>query len=486
MADTQNDHYMGSVVDARLGKDDKGKKYTSYVVDVKPPWFYHSENYKICRRYREFHALHSGLVKTFGKNEISCVFPKKTAGKNKPTVVGKRQSGFQDFLTFVSNHSRAGGHKLVTDFYTHRSSDPPKKTTKSKSDAQASHSSTLAAPPKKQPAKNEVVAGKNNKKAAAAMAAAKVASNPFPSSPPTTKSYVPDEEDDTVDNFGLDADHTAEAAVTKKGDLVDPVTAKSMSKSPSVGSAGASASVSGNPFLSPESTQKSTDFNPFSPSAADVGYLKIDPHEKKEESDDIKPQTAVKEDIEHNDSRVPDSSPVQKTASTPSTVASPTLTAVAHVAAPIEVSEDLPPLNGLSKETLDEAENAERTGDFGGAIDHYSSVLSDITEDDSLVGWRLKLLSARSNCYLQTGQARKCCLDCDAILTIQPSNTKALLYRGKGYMDREKLRDSFTDYQSAALVNDSNKAAAMKGMNEVSKMLVQSGDSKWIRENRKI
>ena len=50
-------------------------RFTVYLIEVTPPWFYNVPSYTVHRRYREFFALYKEMVKVFGKGQVraSCV-----------------------------------------------------------------------------------------------------------------------------------------------------------------------------------------------------------------------------------------------------------------------------------------------------------------------------------------------------------------------------------------------------------------------------
>ena len=85
---------------------------------------------------------------------------------------------------------------------------------------------------------------------------------------------------------------------------------------------------------------------------------------------------------------------------------------------------------------------------------------------------------------------------CPPAFPLHPRAPPPLPARARqGFQEREKLRDAFTDFQTAVLLcarcgaSDPEaggvKSAATKGLQEMVKWLNQQGDGKWVRENRR-
>lgn len=66
----KNENFAGRILCTETVTDAKGKKFTAYVIEARPPWFFGIQPHKVMRRYREFRKLKLDLVKTFGKDAL--------------------------------------------------------------------------------------------------------------------------------------------------------------------------------------------------------------------------------------------------------------------------------------------------------------------------------------------------------------------------------------------------------------------------------
>lgn len=248
--------------------------------------------------------------------------------------------------------------------------------------------------------------------------------------------------DDVQARSGLDHDKNTNITVTKKVE-VDPVTAKSTMRS-------ADGSRTTSPVRSPT---------------------------KHSGGDDATAETTTP------------SSTKATPAPSPTPTPPPPKVKVAQAKAVEVENEAMVDLPSVTKKAYDKAVAAFTSGDFGKAIDEYSLVIDDLNDETSegMVAWKCKLFTSRSDCYLQTGQERLCCNDCTAVLELRPSYPKALLNRAKGMREREKFRDAFTDFQNLILLkHQPSLADAKRGMDEMVKLLNQTGDRDWVRKNRQV
>lgn len=56
----KNENFAGVILESRTIQDAKGKKYTAYVIEVKPPWFFGVLPHKVMRRYVCVHCKEPG------------------------------------------------------------------------------------------------------------------------------------------------------------------------------------------------------------------------------------------------------------------------------------------------------------------------------------------------------------------------------------------------------------------------------------------
>ena len=229
-----------------------------------------------------------------------------------------------------------------------------------------------------------------------AAAANTVGTSPNPRHVAGSPIKPPEVVDEVVDRAArLETDFTAAKSVDHRPE-VNPVTAQSLSKSPSVAANPFAAQQHGSGSRAPSPVPvPAVPADPAMANPFDPGYLQIDPTatgnaaDAEDAADTAEPAAAAPE-------------PATAAAAVTAAVAASTALAPAAggggrgrgasagagaggaadaavvVAVVVAVAVALPALDGITQATFDKATHCEKTGDFGGAIEHLTEVLSDI------------------------------------------------------------------------------------------------------------
>eukprot|EP00038_Savillea_parva_P029446 m.71210 g.71210 ORF g.71210 m.71210 type:complete len:459 (-) comp8693_c0_seq1:205-1581(-) len=451
--DGQNETFMGRIKDTSavvVGK----KKFTMYLVEVTPPWFYNVPSYTVHRRYREFLALYKDVCAVFGKKEVNVVFPKKKAmGSMTPGTVLARRAGLQSFLDMIGGHEKMGKHKIVQDFMAHRPGmDPPKPPPGSKKGSKAV-SPAVSIEPQEAPKEGHekvVVAGSRSGGAAAAMRVAAATPGMPGSSSSEGGAYQPPtdyiEEDEDVKE--REARKAAKAEAEKKARI---------------------AAEAERARARAEHERK----------------LKLEAEAREEAARKVREEEEAKAKAQaERAAKAAAQAQSQKASSGSSTPAATSPAAAAPKAAPVT---EWPTLPGLSSRLVKEADRSLTGGDFGGAAEGFDEAIGSLeslgTEFDIV---RTDLYVKRADCLLHDGRARVAAEELSKALELTPNHPEALLRRARAQQQREKFRDSFTDFQACVLLKASNEQTARSGLREVVKLLEQTGDGSWVRQNRRV
>lgn len=436
----KNENFAGVITGTRDGSDDKGK-FTIYIIRVSPPWFFGQEPSTVHRRFRDFHKLRSDLGATFGKTTLKGRFqvPKKKAfGKMKPKVVNQRYVELQGFLDEIQADSNVGMHQLVQDFFKVRQDDVPGAARVARdSSVETGHVAQTNAG-------NVMVAGQRTKGGARAMESAASSSfRPIPS----------------VGNRGTPPKLVAEAPrVTKLDGKRTPTPDKNNSR------------VSGSPSLgSSTETQTAVGSTIQADSVADPS------------------QNAIGASMRGTSTAVA-TGPSPPQSPTPAETSDTGANAVrggvseGQRAAGGPMVLDSVELPAELQAIIRKAESAVQNGQFGDAAELYTEAIDTLKSRQTTVSLELvSVLNARSKCRLNTGEARKAVEDGTEVLSADPANPIALMQRGQGNEMRERYKDAFLDYLAATKIGTSG---AQKRLQQVSKILEQSGESAWVRKQR--
>ncbi|EEB93863.1 hypothetical protein MPER_07429, partial [Moniliophthora perniciosa FA553] len=110
-----------------------------------------------------------------------------------------------------------------------------------------------------------------------------------------------------------------------------------------------------------------------------------------------------------------------------------------------------------------------KSGDFFTAIGHYSAAIIEDRKDPTFP-------LNRAAAYLKIGKNEDAERDCTTVLTLSPSNVKAIFRRGQARLGMGKLDEAKADFEAAAKIEPGNQA--VKDELEKIRVLAQKKASK--------
>eukprot|EP00039_Didymoeca_costata_P010094 m.134903 g.134903 ORF g.134903 m.134903 type:complete len:412 (+) comp14706_c0_seq1:217-1452(+) len=150
-------------------------------------------------------------------------------------------------------------------------------------------------------------------------------------------------------------------------------------------------------------------------------------------------------------------------------------------------AKDLGPLNVPDDIQIytDKASDSLTAGQFGEAINHYSTALDKCKASGGDAAVLVFILNCRAKCRLNTGEARQAIADCNEVLQLTESHKDAFYIRAQAYEQKESLREAFLDYQRAVQLGEQE---ARRRWQQVRSMLerLSPADAGWVRRNRAI
>mmetsp|Transcript_11028 Transcript_11028/g.32957 ORF Transcript_11028/g.32957 Transcript_11028/m.32957 type:complete len:473 (+) Transcript_11028:3-1421(+) len=468
--DSQNETFLGRIKDAVPVAEKK--KFTVYLIEVTPPWFYNVPSYTIHRRYREFLALYKELCVVFGKATVGVTFPKKKAlGSMGASTVKHRKVALQAFFDVIAANERMGKHKLMQDFFAHRpGADPPKPGPGTKGVSPGGgggggggggDSGGRAAA-----ADDAVfVAGSKRKGAAVAMRVAAAT----PGQPASTNGAAPG-----APATAPPADHELDRANAPPSKVrAEAEAAQKAERERAKAEA--------------ERVRAEAEAERKLRAAEEKERIQAEAAKREKEKADRKAEAAAERraSLEAERQAAEPASPrqpVSPTAAAASTAARPAAAATATAD-----NADRPALPALSAKLLADAEKCLSAGDFAGASEGFDEAAASLEDSGAeFYPARCEMVVKRAECLLHDGKARDATEDCSTMLELCPNHSELLLRRAKAYQQREKFRDAFNDYQACVLQKQKNEQNARRGLREVIKMLEQMGEGSWVRKNRKV
>ncbi|KAL0577124.1 hypothetical protein V5O48_004877 [Marasmius crinis-equi] len=99
----------------------------------------------------------------------------------------------------------------------------------------------------------------------------------------------------------------------------------------------------------------------------------------------------------------------------------------------------------------DKGNAAFKAGDYATAVGHYSAAIIHDRDDYTLP-------LNRAAAYLKLGKNEDASRDCTTVLSLNPSNVKALFRRGQARVEMQMFTDAQEDFQSAAKIEPNNQA----------------------------
>ncbi|KAK1232172.1 hypothetical protein PQX77_004684 [Marasmius sp. AFHP31] len=99
----------------------------------------------------------------------------------------------------------------------------------------------------------------------------------------------------------------------------------------------------------------------------------------------------------------------------------------------------------------DKGNAAFKAGDYATAVGHYSAAIIHDRNDFTLP-------LNRAAAYLKLGKNEDASRDCTTVLSLNPSNVKALFRRGQARVDMDKLTEAREDFEAAAKIEPNNQS----------------------------
>ncbi|KAF7461090.1 Hypothetical predicted protein [Marmota monax] len=136
-------------------------------------------------------------------------------------------------------------------------------------------------------------------------------------------------------------------------------------------------------------------------------------------------------------------------------------------------------LRAIGNQSFRKGQYAEASALYCGALRLLQVRGSSDPEEESV------LYSNEAACHLKDGKCTDCIKDCTSVLALVPFSMKPLLRRASAYEALEKYPRAYVDYKTVLQI-DNSVASALKGINRMTRALMDSLGPEWRLKLRSI